>query len=326
MDIKPVPTVFVVFLQAGFVLPPPSTVSSPAASSSLSKPVNQTTPVIRPWIPPPPQTEPKPSTRDPRLNRTGPLAAKKESPLVTPDRKPLDKSTRQDKTRPPRKEVLEEKDKSKSPSLLNRSVQKPRSVEAEPQRLAEDPKKDPRLKKRLQDKTSETREDEIKDKKRCSDKERDEALRGPEPQRTAKSRLVNGSVAKQDRGESADKADFKTGGNARTHARKRSRSRSPTASPKRKDRRSPKGRPRSTSPSHKPGKPRRVRVDDMQHSKLGRDRLALKKTQSEGRRPKRPAEDHRSESRDSPRGHDGGVKELKEVPQRWRSGWEENKQ
>ncbi|XP_017297345.1 pre-mRNA cleavage complex 2 protein Pcf11 isoform X2 [Kryptolebias marmoratus] len=323
--------------QAGFVLPPTSTVSTPAPSSLLSKPVNQTVPVIRPWIPPQTQTDPKPSTRDPRLNRIGPpakeqLAAKRESPLITPDRKPMDKSTRQDKTRTPRKDVLD--DKSKSPSPLTKGVQsKIKQVEAEPQKPTEGTKKDPRLKKRPQDKPAETKEDEVKDKKRCSDKkERDEAPRGPEPPRTNKAKLVNGSMAKHDRDEAGEKADFKTGGNARTHARKRtrSRSRSPTASPKRKDRRSPKSRARSSSPSpsHKPGKPRRVRADEPQHRKPGReDRLALKKNQSEGRRPKRPAEERRSEARDShsPRGHDGGGKESKDTPQRWRSGWEENK-
>lgn len=298
--------------------------------------------MIRPWIPPLPQTEPKP-TRDPRLNRVGPPTAattkeqptaKRESPLITSDRKPLDKSTRQDKTRTPRKDIFD--NKSKSPSPLTKSVQSKTKPADEPQKPADGTKKDPRLKKRPQDKTAEPKEEEVKEKKRCSDKkERDDTPRGPEPLRTNKIKLHNGSVVKHDRDESAEKTDFKTGGNARTHARKRtrsrSRSRSPTASPKRKGRRSSKSRDRSSSPSlsHKPGKPRRVRPEDPQHGKPGReDRVALKKNQPEVRRPKRPAEDHRSESRDShsPRGHDGGGKESKEMPQRWRSGWEENKQ
>ncbi|XP_013886046.1 pre-mRNA cleavage complex 2 protein Pcf11 isoform X2 [Austrofundulus limnaeus] len=311
--------------QAGFGLPPGSSVSA-AASSSLSKPPTQTAPVIRPWIPPLPQSEPKPSTRDPRLNRVGPLtkeppAAKRDSPVVPPDRKPVEKSSRQDKGRTPRKEVLD--NQSKSPSPLTRSVQsKTKPAEPEAQKPADGTKKDPRLKKRPQDKTTESKEDEVKDKKRCGDKkERDESPRGPEPLRTTKIKVHNGSVVKHERDESSEKIDFKTGGNARTHARKRSRS--PTASPKRKERRSPKSRARSSSPSlsHKPGKPR-------QHGKPGReDRVAQKKTQSEGRRLKRPAEDRRSESRDShsPRGHDGGGKESKETPQRWRSGWEDSK-
>lgn len=245
----------------------------------------------------------------------------------------MDKPTRQDKTRTPRKDVLD--NKSKSPSPLTKSVQIKAKAEAEAQKAADGTKKDPRLKKRPQDK-AEPRVDELKDKRRCSDKkERDEAQRGPDPLRTTKTKLHNGSVLKHERDDSAEKTDFKAGGNARTHARKRTRSRSrshsPTASPKRKDRRSPKSRARSSSPSpsHKPGKPRRVRAEDPQHGKAGReDRLALKKNQLEGRRPKRPAEERRPESRDShsPRGHEGAGKESKEMPQRWRSGWEENKQ
>ncbi|XP_068454962.1 pre-mRNA cleavage complex 2 protein Pcf11 [Clinocottus analis] len=153
--------------------------------------------------------------------------------------------------------------------------------------------------------------------------------------RAGKGKLANGSVGKHDRGESAEKPEFKTGGNARTHARKRtrsrSRSRSPgssaaaSSSPKRKDRRSPKSRTRSSSlspspSSHKAGKPRRVGPGS-DHGKLGRgDRpaAAKKSNPSESRRSKRPAEDRHAESRDP-------HKEAKEAPHRWRSGWEENK-
>lgn len=328
-------------------MPSSNQVSTPAAPSTASKPVSQAAPVVRPWIPPQTQTDPKPSTRDPRLNRTGPPAAPQPkeqpagkkadaattgSPALTPE-----KSTRPDKARTPRKEVLEEKSKSKSPSPMTKSLQnKNKPAEAEVQKSA-DPKKDPRLRKRTQDK-SEAKVDELKEKKRCTDKkEREEAARGGEPQRFSKGRLVNGSVTKHDREASAEKVDFKAGGNARTHARKRtrsrSRSRSPATSPKRKDRRSPKSRARSNSlspsPSHKAGKPRRVRADELEHGKPGReDRLAPKKNQSESRRSKRPAEERHGESRDShsPRSHDGGGKDIKDAPHRWRSGWEENKQ
>ncbi|XP_044077254.1 pre-mRNA cleavage complex 2 protein Pcf11 isoform X2 [Siniperca chuatsi] len=331
-------------LVGGFVLPTSTPVSTPAAP----KPVSQTAPVVRPWIPPQTQTDTKPPTRDPRLNRTGPPAASQPkehpagkkadttttgSPAATPE-----KSSRPDKARIPRKDVSEEKPKSKSPSPLAKSVQsKNKQVEAEIQKSADGTKKDPRLRKRTQDKTGEAKDDELKEKKRCTDKkEREEAARAAEPARSSKGKLVNGSVTKHDREESAEKAEFKTGGNARTHARKRtrsrSRSRSPAASPKRKDRRSPKSRARSSSlspsPSHKPGKPRRVRADELEHGKPSReDRLAPKKNQSESRRSKRPAEDRHSESRDShsPRSHDGGSKETKDAPHRWRSGWEENK-
>ncbi len=340
-------------LQAGaFVVPTSTSVSTTAtlstALSTAPKPPSQTVPVVRPWIPPQTQTESKPPTRDPRLNRTGPPATSQPkeqhtgkktdtttvgSPALTPE-----KSPRPDKARTQRKEVLEEKPKSKSPSPKAKSVQsKNKQVEAEIQKSADGTKKDPRLRKRTQDKTGEAKDDELKEKKRCSDKkEREEAVRGVDPQRSTKGKLVNGLVTKHDREESIDKAEFKTGGNARTHNRKRtrsrSRSRSPASSPKRKDRRSPKSRARSSSlspsPSHKPSKPRRVRADEPDHGKPSReDRLTPKKNQSESRRSKRPVEDRHSESRDShsPRSHDGGSKESN-TPYRWRSGWEENKQ
>lgn len=306
--------------------------------------------MVRPWIPP--QTDPKPSTRDPRLNRSGPPAAphpkeqsagKKDgppstgSPALTPEKRPSEKPVRPDKTRQPRKEIQEEK-KSKSPSPLAKNLQvKNKHGEAEAPKSADGTKKDPRLRKRPQEKSGEAKEDEQKEKKRCNDKkEREDALRASEPPRSNKPKLLNGSMPKHDRDEAADKPEFKAGGNARTHARKRtrsrSRSRSPASSPKRKDRRSPKSRARSSSlspsPSHKPGKPRRIRADEPPHGKPGReDRLAPKKNQSESRRSKRPAEERHSESRDShsPRGHDGAGKD-KDAPHRWRSGWEENKQ
>ncbi|XP_059207392.1 pre-mRNA cleavage complex 2 protein Pcf11 [Centropristis striata] len=329
-------------LAGGFVVP--TSVSTPGAQSTASKPTSQTAPVVRPWIPP--QTDTKPPTRDPRLNRTGPPATaqpkeqpvgKKDghnttgSPALTPE-----KPTRPDKVRTPKKEVLEEKPKTKSQSPMAKIIHS-KNKQAEPEILksADGTKKDPRLRKRTQDKSGEAKDDEMKEKKRCTDKkEREEAARGGDPQRFNKGKLVNGSVPKHDREDSTEK--IKTGGNARTHARKRtrsrSRSRSPTASPKRKDRRSPKSRARSSSlspsPSHKPGKPRRIRADETEHGKPGReDRLGPKKNQPESRRSKRPAEDRHSESRDShsPRSHDGGSKDVKDAPHRWRSGWEENK-
>ncbi|TDH05360.1 hypothetical protein EPR50_G00142890 [Perca flavescens] len=341
-------------LAGGFVIPTTVSAAAAALSAAAPKTTSQTAPVVRPWVPP--QTQPsdvKPPTRDPRLNRAGPPAAsqpkdqpagKKEgSHAPTPE-----KPARQEKLRTPKKEASEEKPKSKPPSPMAKSTQsKNKPAEAEIQKSSDGTKKDPRLKKRPQDKTpyktGDSKDEETKEKRRCLDKkereEREEsAARGLDPHRLTKGKLANGAVAKHD--ESAERLEFKTGGNARTHARKRtrsrSRSRSPSAaaassSPKRKDRRSPKSRTRSSSlspsPSHKqPGKPRRV---DPEHpGKPGReDRLAPKKNPSESRRSKRPAEDRRSESRDShsPRSHDGGAKEAKEAPHRWRSGWEENK-
>lgn len=327
-----VQTLTVCCLQAGgFAIP------------TAAKTAGQTAPAVRPWIPPPTQTDAKPPTRDPRLNRTGPQpkeqhAGRKDghavtgSPALTPE-----KPTRPDKVKTPRKEASEEKQKSKSPSPMAKALQSKNKAEPEIQKSADGTKKDPRLKKRPQDKSGEAKDEEQKEKKRCPDKkEREEAPRGVEPQRFNKGKLVNGSVGKHDRGASTEKTEFKAGGNARTHARKRSRSRSrsrspagasSSSSPKRKDRRSVRSSSMSPSPSRKPGKPRRVGPD---HIKPGRGDwpAAPKKNQPDSRRSKRPAEDRHSESRDShsPRSHDGGGKEAKEAPHRWRSGWEENKQ
>ncbi|XP_078143008.1 pre-mRNA cleavage complex 2 protein Pcf11 isoform X2 [Centroberyx gerrardi] len=330
-------------LAGGFVLTPaPPPVCAPVIPSAAKAP-GQPAPVIRPWIPPP--TDTKPSTRDPRLNRTGPPvpppkdqpAAKKDGlgmggPAHTPEKRPPEKSGRPDKTRTSKKEVLEEKPKSKSPSPMAKAGLSKRHPEAEGPKTP-DAKKDPRLRKRLQDKTGEAKDDELKEKKRCGDKkEREEVARACEPPKS-KGKLVNGSVTKHDHDGSAEKADFKSGGNARTNARKRtrsrSRSRSPTASPKRKDRRSPKSRARSSSasppPPHKTGKARRIH-DEPPHGKAGREeRPAPKKNLSDARRTKRPAEERHPEARDAHSPRHADAKEAKELPHRWRSGWEENK-
>ncbi|XP_068600457.1 pre-mRNA cleavage complex 2 protein Pcf11 [Brachionichthys hirsutus] len=326
-------------LVGGFVLPTSTPVSSPATQNVTPKPACQPVPAVRPRIPPQSQPDPKLSTRDPRLNRNGPPAVSQSkehpagkkatttgSPALTPE-----KPGRPDRARLPRKEVLEEKPKSKSPSPLAKGLQnKNKPLDAEIQKPAESIKKDPRMRKRTQDKPGEAKVEEPQEKKRSMDKkDKEEAVQGGDPQRSSKGKLVNGSVTKQSR---EDLADLRSGGNARTHARKRtrsrSRSRSPGASPKRKDRRSPKSRTRSTSlsPSHKASKPRRVRTDGQEHGKPGRDdRPNPKKNQSESRRTKRPAEDRHSEPRDPPRNHDGSNKESKDAPHRWRSGWEDKK-
>uniref|UniRef100_A0A087X560 Pre-mRNA cleavage complex 2 protein Pcf11 n=2 Tax=Poecilia formosa TaxID=48698 RepID=A0A087X560_POEFO len=329
--------------QGGLVLPPPIG-SVPAEASPSQRPGQQVPPPIRPWIPPQSPADPKLSTRDPRLNRSGPPtapqpAAKRQSPhppgasAAPAEKRAPEKPPRQEKNRPPRKDPPEEKLKSKSPSPLARGLQsRSKQAEAETPKPAEAPRKDPRLKKRLSEKPAEAKDDDVKEKKRCVDKkERDDAPRRAEPPRSNKTKPLNGLAPKHDHLEPADKPDPKPGTattrRKRTHSR--SRSRSPTSSPKRKDRRSPKSHARSgsLSPSHKAGKPRRVRGDDTPHGKPGRDdRPGAKKAQSDSRRPKRLQEERRSESRDShsPRGHDG-VKEAKDSQHRWRSGWEENK-
>ncbi|KAK1875209.1 Pre-mRNA cleavage complex 2 protein Pcf11 [Dissostichus eleginoides] len=266
-------------LMGGFVMPPAVPV----------KPGPPAAPGVRPWLPPP-QPDPKPPTRDPRLNRAaGTPTGKKEghahtgSAAVTPEKPP-----RPEKPRTPRKEA------PKPPTTISSSPIT-KSVPMKPKPAENETKKDPRLKKRG---GGAVKEEELKKKK-------EEPLRGG----GNKGKLLNGS--KHDE----EKMEFKAGGNARTHARKRSRS-PPVSPPKRKERR----RTRSSSlspppPSHKPGKPPRR---EPEHGK--------KKSQSESRRSKRPVEDPPHPPH-SPRGHDG-AKEGKDgpaPPHRWRSGWEENK-
>lgn len=299
----------------------------------------------------PPQNESKACIRDPRLNRPGPSAAPQpkeqpssnkdshsiEAPGHTQEKRLLEKTSKPEKMRAHKKDVLEEKLKSKSLSPMPKVVpSKNKHSETERAKPPEAAKKDARPRKRIQDKAAEAKEDELKEKKRCTDKqEKDDPARAPESQKSPKGKLVNGSLNKRERTESLEKAEFKTGGNARTNARKRtrsrSRSRSPTSSPKRKDRRSPKGRARSSSssppPSHKPSKARRVHTDETQHGKSSReDRPTPKKSLTEPRRAKRPADERHVEGREShsPRGQMDS-KENKDSALCW-SGWKENKQ
>uniref|UniRef100_A0A8C6WUS9 Pre-mRNA cleavage complex 2 protein Pcf11 n=1 Tax=Neogobius melanostomus TaxID=47308 RepID=A0A8C6WUS9_9GOBI len=293
-------------------------------SSLTPKPLVPPATVIRPWIPPqtapteakqPPPvtttttTSPAPTMRDPRLNRLTPSKEKKDlSPAV--DRKHGEKK--------PKPQRLEEttKSKSKSPSPLTKRVPNSNDKSVEE-------KKDPRLKKRPQEKPD---GEEIKEKK----KREDDAKDGEDPKKkreevSKKPKLVNGSVT--------TKEEFKMGGNARTHARKRSRShsRSPgSLSPKygggrggskEKERRSPKpcSRGRSSSPS--PHKSQHARSRDGRGMVERGGTAGGKKSQSEsGRRKGGGADD-----RDSLRGHDPGSKEAKDGLNRWRSGWDDGK-
>ncbi|KAI4795448.1 hypothetical protein KUCAC02_031414 [Chaenocephalus aceratus] len=266
-------------LMGGFVMPPAVPV----------KPGPPAAPGVRPWLPPP-QPDPKPPTRDPRINRVaGTPTGKKESHAHTGSAAvTLEKPPRPEKPRTPRKEAPK-------PPTTTATTPITKSVQMKPKPAENETKKDPRLKKRG---GGAIKEEEPKKKK-------EEPLRGG----GNKGKLLNGSKHEE------EKMEFKAGGNARTHARKRSRS-PPVSPPKRKERR----RTRSSSlspppPSHKPGKPPRR---EPEHGK--------KKSQSESRRSKRPVEDPLHPPH-PPRGHDG-AKEGKDgpaPPHRWRSGWEENK-
>ncbi|KAG7273798.1 hypothetical protein CRUP_016542, partial [Coryphaenoides rupestris] len=307
----------------------------------LGAPVVPTTlPVIRPWNPSI-TPEAKPPTRDPRLNRSGTPVTKEQSTVnkdghnaggvaLTPEKRQADKTSKVDKARTPKKGTPEDKFPPKPPPSLPKGTQgRGKHSEADGPKAPEAAKKDPRLRKRVHDKSGEAKEEEQKEKKRFGDKkEKEESPRVLDPQRPSKAKPLNGSLGKHELADPMDKADFKSGGNARTNARKRTRSRSRSSSPKRKDRRSPKARARSSSssptPSHKQAKPRRAHMDEPPHGKLTReDRSTPKKSLSEPKRGKRAPEERHSEGREShsPRVH----LEAKENAHRWRSGWEENK-
>ncbi|XP_010862672.4 pre-mRNA cleavage complex 2 protein Pcf11 isoform X2 [Esox lucius] len=333
-----------IFQAANVVLSAPALVPKATPSS----------PVIKHWIPP--VSDPKPPTRDPRLNRGGPGAPQvKESnsskkdcmgtSVHIPEKQLPERPSKPEKTRPPKKEHLEVKAKSKSLSPMPKGVLgKSKHYEAENVKATLDAtgKKDPRLRKHLHDK-ADPKEEEVKEKKKSADKEkeRDEVA----IKVSNKGKMVNGLVNKSEREkpELVEKPENQIKGNARTNARKRSRSRSRSPpqhlhSPKRKtERRSPKRRARSISPSppsHKPGKGGRQsggkhssHSDDFaQHGTTREERVTPKKSLSEPRRAKRPAEERLVEAREthsSPRNPSEG-KETKEN-KRWRSGWEENK-
>ncbi|XP_051902493.1 pre-mRNA cleavage complex 2 protein Pcf11 isoform X2 [Hippocampus zosterae] len=291
-------------LVGGFSLLTPT----PVPLVTSPKPVGQPTPVVRPMIAPQPPSDPKLPTRDPRLNRIGPPGPLKNKaqpaeqkevpptivmPVVTPEKRAAEKTLHSEKGCIPRKD---EKLNTKSPPITKNVQIKNKHPEVESHKSTDSTKKDPRLKKRVLDKAGDGKDDEQKEKKRCSDK-RDESARFTEVPKAYRGRLQNGLVTKREHSESAEKV----GGNARTHARKRTRSRSKSRSPnspKRKGRRSPKSRTRSTSlspsPSHKAGKPRRFRGDEPAHGKNTRDdRPAPKKNQVESRRSKTPVDERK---------------------------------
>ncbi|KAJ8405888.1 hypothetical protein AAFF_G00313250 [Aldrovandia affinis] len=318
---------------------------STASQPSVAVKVNplSTAPPVKPWLPP--QSDSKVSTRDPRLNRAGQATAyvkeqvpnKKDSHGLgnaahLSDKKAnvsTDKQSKLERTRIPKKDFLSEP-KSKSPSPLNKGVQgKNKNPELENVKATEVNKRDPRLRKHLHDKTD-VKEEDVKEKKRGSDKkEREDSTKAAEHRFVGtRSKLANGSVNKF---EPPEKPDPKlTKGTARK--RSRSRSRSPVLhSPKRKDRRSPKRRTRSISSSPpKSGKGRQaggkhLHIEDfVQHANTREERSTPKKSTSEPRRPKRSLEERPAEARDS---HSPRLpSETKEnTNKRWRSGWEENK-
>lgn len=256
---------------------------------------------------------------------------KKESqsvPITLADKKALPPPERPNKLmRIPKKDssATEEKHRLKSVSPLSRTGLY-RSKDAEPDRAvpSDGSKKDPRLRKQVQEK-SDAREEDCKEKKKWTEKkDKEDSSKSSDQQKSGSSRSksVNGSLNKHDRAGGFQKQDLKIN---KANVRKRSRSRSrspPVHSPKRKDRRSPKRRMRSITPPLKPGKGRPSSLTPASGAKEERNNTP-KKSISELKRLKRPLEERMSEHRDGPPSRASPLepRSAKDV-KKWKSGWE----
>ncbi|KAK1168203.1 hypothetical protein AOXY_G11095 [Acipenser oxyrinchus oxyrinchus] len=282
-------------------------------------------------------------TRDPRLNRSGQQlgqvkdsVVKKEShsqgtTLHQPDKTNVmtEKTSKQEKSKSVKKDTAVSEEKSKSPSPLIKAFQsKGKTVDLENVKLPEINKRDPRLRKHLHEKATD-KEEEVKEKKRCLDKERDDPKSSEHRSANTRNKL-NGIATKHERNENAEKQDLKL--SSRSNVKKRSRSPPVLHSPKRKERRSPKRTRRSisSSPPPKIGKARQTGVkhshveDFGQHTNVREERNPVKKNiVQDPRRPKRAQEERALESRDL---HPAKLHpEPKGNTKRWKSGWVENK-
>ncbi|XP_025784110.1 pre-mRNA cleavage complex 2 protein Pcf11 isoform X3 [Puma concolor] len=316
----------------------------------------------------------KGTNRDPRLNRMSQHSShgkdqshRKEflmntlnqSDIKTSKTVPSEKlnSSKQEKSKSGEKITKKEldqldsksKSKSKSPSPLKNKLSHTKDLknqESESTRVSDMSKRDPRLKKHLQDKTD-SKDDDIKDKRKTAEKkDKDEHMKSSEHRLVgSRNKIINGIVQKQDTiTEESEKQGTKPG---RSSTRKRSRSRSPKSrspiihSPKRRDRRSPKRRQRSMSPSSTPkaGKIRQsgVKQSHMEEFTLPsreernakrsnkqdiRDPRRIKKTEEE--RPQEAANQHSTKSGTEPKENIENWQSSKST-KRWKSGWEENK-
>ncbi|XP_044775139.1 pre-mRNA cleavage complex 2 protein Pcf11 isoform X6 [Neomonachus schauinslandi] len=241
------------------------------------------------------------------------------------------------------------KSKSKSPSPLKNKLSHTKDLknqESESARVSDMSKRDPRLKKHLQDKTD-SKDDDVKEKRKTAEKkDKDEHMKSSEHRLAgSRNKIINGIVQKQDTiMEESEKQGTKPG---RSSTRKRSRSRSPKSrspiihSPKRRDRRSPKRRQRSMSPTSTP-KAGKIRQSGVKQSHLEeftlpsreernakrsnkqdiRDPRRIKKTEEE--RPQEAANQHSTKSGTEPKENVENWQSSKST-KRWKSGWEENK-
>ncbi|NWS81582.1 PCF11 protein, partial [Toxostoma redivivum] len=321
--------------------------------------------------PSPPLHDIKIVNRDPRLNRMGQHSShtkdqshrKEFSPSVTsqsetkgnktaqaekPNSTKSEKSKTSEKTQ--KKELEQSKAKSKSPSPLKNKLpdtKDSKSQECESTKASDISKRDPRLKRHLQDK-SEGKEEEVKEKRRSTEKKEKEEHKTCEHRLVgSRNKVINGAVQKQDT--TTEESEKQGGKQGRSSSRKRSRSRSPKArspsthSPKRRERRSPKRRLRSLSPTSSTPKIGKIRQigpkqshveegtqagrDERNSNKRNvkqevRDPRRLKKAQEE--RPQETATQHSAKASPDPKENAENWQGSKSG-KRWKSGWEESK-
>ncbi|NWW12430.1 PCF11 protein, partial [Oreocharis arfaki] len=321
--------------------------------------------------PSPPLHDIKIVNRDPRLNRMGQHSShtkdqshrKEFSPSVTSQSETKanktaqaekqnstksEKSKASEKTQ--KKELEQSKAKSKSPSPLKNKLpdtKDSKSQECESTKVSDISKRDPRLKRHLQDK-SEGKEEEVKEKRRSTEKKEKEEHKTCEHRPVgSRNKVINGAVQKQDT--TPEESEKQGGKQGRSSSRKRSRSRSPKArspsthSPKRRERRSPKRRLRSLSPTSSTPKIGKIRQigpkqshveegtqaarDERNSNKRNvkqevRDPRRLKKAQEE--RPQEAATQHSAKASPDPKENAENWQGSKSG-KRWKSGWEESK-
>lgn len=337
------------------------------------KPPHQTTvqsEKIKP-SPSPPLHDIKIVNRDPRLNRMTqhsshakdqshrkefpPNATSQSDSKANKTQAEKQNSTKQEKLKSSEKTQKKELDqseaKSKSPSPLKNKLpgtKDTKTQECESTKVSEISKRDPRLKRHLQDKSEGKEEETVKEKRRNTEKkEKDEHKTGEHRPVGSRNKIVNGAVQKQDT--TTEESEKQGGKQGRTSNRKRSRSRSPKArspsthSPKRRERRSPKRRLRSLSPTSSTPKIGKIRQigPKQSHAEEGtqaardernsnkrnakqevRDPRRVKKAQED--RPQEAASQHSTKASPDPKENAENWQGSKSG-KRWKSGWEENK-
>ncbi|NXL04736.1 PCF11 protein, partial [Mesembrinibis cayennensis] len=321
--------------------------------------------------PSPPLHDMKIVNRDPRLNRMAQHSShakdqshRKEFPPNTTSQSDTkankttqaekQNSTKQEKLKASEKTQKKELDqseaKSKSPSPLKNKLPNTKDTktqECESTKVSEISKRDPRLKRHLQDK-SEGKEEEVKEKRRSAEKKEKEEHKTCEHRPVgSRNKVINGAVQKQDT--TTEESEKQGGKQGRSSSRKRSRSRSPKArspsthSPKRRERRSPKRRLRSLSPTSSTPKIGKIRQigpkqshveegtqatrDERNSNKRNvkqevRDPRRVKKAQED--RPQETASQHSTKASPDPKENAENWQGSKSG-KRWKSGWEENK-